>query len=781
MTETTFCATEGDLIPLPGGSWRLWDTAPLRGAGFPVRLVERLADPALAEVADAAADIRGHDKPDREAQARYEKVFDEAIARLSRTLRTTASDPRFREAVLWQNPEVVELCLDGIGTELARNASARRREGAVAMYLQRYATKNESIGFFGPVGWARWVTGVAESRIRPGPGLLRERTVYFESWAIGAVASALSERAELRPGLTPRRNPALLYRLRDMCVLNERGTRVSLTRNECDLLELCDGEHTVEQIAGELGTDLAETLETLSEASRRRLAELTFAGPVESHPERRLRARLARVPDPQARARALGQLDELTDAGDAVAASAGDPVRLAGALQALRITFERVSGVEAKRNRGQTYGARTVVFEDCVRDVEVCLGADILKAVGEPLSLLLDSGRWLAARIGRDYAERLRVLFDQACENSSADRIPLARLLALAARDLYVTRGTPAAAGPAVAEFQRRWNSILAAPARARRHVVAVEDIADLVRAEFASEDPPWSAGLVHAPDVMLAAPSLDTVPDGDFLFVLGEMHLAINTVESRALVDQSPDRAKLLRMTEESAGPDRMVVVPPRELATSTRTAPPSALPSPLFTYWAPGSADVSGLPRTPVPVGSLSVRAEGADLVVGDLAGDRSWPLLEVIGDYLSLVTANSFRLAPPCGGHSPRITVGRLVLARETWRIPVRRCDWANQLDERRRYLQMRAWVARHGLPRRVFCSLPVEVKPIFADFTSPVLTTALAAAVRRTEHADAQAWVAFSEMLPDTEQCWLRDAEGERYTSELRMVVTSRGGS
>ncbi|HEX4831794.1 MAG TPA: hypothetical protein VH478_11955 [Trebonia sp.] len=44
-----------DLIPLPGGSWRLWCTVPLRSGGFPVRLVDRLADPVLAEVADGAA------------------------------------------------------------------------------------------------------------------------------------------------------------------------------------------------------------------------------------------------------------------------------------------------------------------------------------------------------------------------------------------------------------------------------------------------------------------------------------------------------------------------------------------------------------------------------------------------------------------------------------------------------------------------------------------------------------------------------------------------------
>jgi hypothetical protein len=32
-----------------------------------------------------------------------------------------------------------------------------------------------------------------------------------------------------------------------------------------------------------------------------------------------------------------------------------------------------------------------------------------------------------------------------------------------------------------------------------------------------------------------------------------------------------------------------------------------------------------------------------------------------------------------------------------------------------------------------------------------------------------------WVAFTEMLPGPDELWLADAQGRRYTSELRVVV------
>ena len=63
----------------------------------------------------------------------------------------------------------------------------------------------------------------------------------------------------------------------------------------------------------------------------------------------------------------------------------------------------------------------------------------------------------------------------------------------------------------------------------------------------------------------------------------------------------------------------------------------------------------------------------------------------------------------------------------------------------------------------------------MKPVYVDFASPVSVDALAKLIRRGAREDAATPVTVSEMLPDPRQCWLTDAQGNRYTSELRIVA------
>jgi hypothetical protein len=70
--------------------------------------------------------------------------------------------------------------------------------------------------------------------------------------------------------------------------------------------------------------------------------------------------------------------------------------------------------------------------------------------------------------------------------------------------------------------------------------------------------------------------------------------------------------------------------------------------------------------------------------------------------------------------------------------------------------------------------------VEDKPVYVDFDSPILVDNLAKIIRRTmDQGAADATIAITEMLPTIEQAWLRDAAGQRYTSEFRIVTVDRG--
>src|SRR5690349_24981784 len=104
-----------DLIQLDPGEWGLWRQAAVRAAGFPV----------------AGLDLFGPDEDTR--------------------LPALAGERRFREALTWQNRAALSNAVDHLSSP-ALTGRQRRRLETVASYWQRYCAKNDTIGFFGPLG-----------------------------------------------------------------------------------------------------------------------------------------------------------------------------------------------------------------------------------------------------------------------------------------------------------------------------------------------------------------------------------------------------------------------------------------------------------------------------------------------------------------------------------------------------------------------------------------------------------------------------------------------------
>src|SRR5690348_3804206 len=86
---------------------------------------------------------------------------------------------------------------------------------------------------------------------------------------------------------------------------------------------------------------------------------------------------------------------------------------------------------------------------------------------------------------------------------------------------------------------------------------------------------------------------------------------------------------------------------------------------------------------------------------------------------------------------------------------------------------------AFARDRGMPRRLFAKSPLERKPMYLDVESPALARVLCRHVRQAAAHAPGATIRFTEMLPTPEQCWLSDAEGNRYVSELRLVAVDRG--
>lgn len=767
------------LIRLGQTDWWLWRDTVLRGAGFPAVRVRELADPELAAASDRAIETG---RP--EDAAAFRAVYEQATQRLSAAIRDIAAEPRFREAIAWQNHKLLAECVDKAAAGEPRNVRGRNHELTIASYWQRYCTKNDTIGFFGPVGWAHWSEQpTSPLSVDPGAELVARRTTYFEVWAIDALAETLAEAPKMLPWLAPRLTPDC--KLEGTVLYRPNRSPVLLTDAEAELLSLCDGERTGHEIADELAwsglSDLEsepEVLALLASLRDRKLILLDLEGPVCARPENELRSKLVRIGEPALREEMLGRLDALTTARSEVSDAAGDVAQLVPALQRANDTFTRVTGKAPVRRPGVTYGGRTIMYEDTVRDVRVDLGGSLLDELATPLGLLLDSARWAVGEAAKQYDDVFDSAYERVRQRTGEDAVPLSAVVGLATPSLFFSlRELPEPVRKVKDELQRRWEPILRVPEEVRHHEVRSIDIADAVREAFPSPAPAWSEALHHSPDVMIAASSAEAVAAGDYSLILGEMHLASNTVESRLFVEQHPDPAQLRAADAADHGSRRIYLVPPKHWqSVNSRTYPPSALLSPDYTFWSL-HADAGGAPGAPLPVADLLVRREQGELIVCSRDRTHRFSLLEMVGELLSAAVVNGFRPLAS-SAHRPRISIDRLVVGRESWTLPVTEASWAKVKDESRRFQAARTWRSSLGIPERAFYKLPCEDKPSYVDFSSLVLVNLFAKGLRRAEGEDVNAEFSLSEMLPDTDQTWLTDAAGAGYTAELRLVAVDR---
>ncbi|SIM62558.1 hypothetical protein [Micromonospora cremea] len=92
------------------------------------------------------------------------------------------------------------------------------------------------------------------------------------------------------------------------------------------------------------------------------------------------------------------------------------------------------------------------------------------------------------------------------------------------------------------------------------------------------------------------------------------------------------------------------------------------------------------------------------------------------------------------------------------------------------EAERFLAVRRWPARLGLPERVFVKVGTEVKPCYVDLTGALYAQSLCAMVNAAARSGPDVTVVVGELLPAPTDCWVTDARGRAYVSELRLQIT-----
>jgi len=717
--------------------------------------------------------------------AAQQSAYEDAWRRSALALATVAREARICQAIVWQNAALIRTCVDQVAsfTEDAGpvNSKDRQRLMTMASYLQRYALKNDSIGFFGPVGWALLSSSAPESiSLKADEQLLRRRTVYFEQWPIKALAGRLASDPQTRLHLRPVRSPDVYVDGRH--AYHSNGMRVELSGPEEWVMRFSDGTRSIGDLHDEArsgsmpaGAELEARLELLSQ---RGLLKIDMDVPFSATPEVHYLEQIQHWQCPIARDKAREPVHGLLAHRANLAAAMGDAESLRRSFEAMNRFYSEASGSDSQRRSGEMYAARTLVYEDAMRGVDVTLGGAVMDELSRTLPLVLDSARWLAWRIAKEYEAVFSRKYQQLVKMGGSSEVPLARLIAAATPELTIGfRRLPAPVMACVREFQSKWANIVG-----DHHGGSIQmdpgDLRDKVAAEFGDCEPCWSRAVHHSPDLMICAGSQEALAAGEFTIVLGEIHVATNTMMSRLFVEQHPDRDQLLKAEARDYPSGRFVMLPSqRSPAVNARTYPSASSEIREFIYWTmhPDPAKVS-LEIPVLPAAAMVVVNENGTLRVAMRNSQERHGLLEVMGDLMGSIAMNSFKLFPR-GRHRPRVTVGRTVLAREAWRFHHSELAWAFARTACDRYFACRKWLVAEALPERVFYAAEVEAKPMFVDFSSVVLVEALSRVIRRVKDTGSD-HVDLSEVLPDIGELWLRDVDGLEYTSEIRVVAVDK---
>lgn len=837
------------LVSLDTEQWALWRFICVRGAGFPARQALALAAPLCAalvdqfivaeaeyvqaqtaalaalnsELLDATGErhtllvqaFRAVSKlrppqafvlsvPDCEAvqtlrvayerliklQAELASAFDMAMLNMAQEAQALAGSERFREAVTWQNRQALqtgfETLLRSTPEQVVNQAKRRRNSTLVANYIQRYALKNDSIGFFGPIGCGTLAPTGETIAVVPGPQLLEQRTVYFEGWCIEELADALVKAdRQLLYWCAPRQMPHLYLTGTQLALPFAPPTKLSV--EQAAVFAACTGRHSARALARKLLTDPSNRLQNEEQvysildqlcASKRIVWALEIP-PEGNAPEQALRYWLERIEDEHLREKSLIVLKRLEQARTEVSQVAGDAVQLNAALEKLETVFVELTSKTATRAEGQMYAGRTLVYEDCRRAIDVTFGPGLVEALREPLLLLLASARWYTFEIAGLYEQAFRDAFLELTADSDTPTVNLADFWLW--MQPFFANEEQRLSDIILPEFQQSWQEIFALTEEQQNaHQVAyrASDLQERVQQRFAAPAPGWNAACYHSPDLLLDAQDVEAIQKGEYQVVLGELHIAMNTLQITAFLAQHPAPEEILAAAALDVPAPRVWPILSKDAFAIYRLRPSLITPKDFYLVYTPDVCAPIATAATPLTLSALVVEERDGRLVARTHDGLHCFPVIEVFAELLSRLIYGSFKMLPP-SQHSPRITIDQMVVSRETWHFAPQDLTFADEKTPLERFVATRRWAQHHEMPRFIFVKVATEPKPCFVDFASPMYVEMFLKMVRQDMREDpAMVSLTITEMLPTPDRLWLQDRAGEQYTSELRFVAVDQ---
>jgi len=704
----------------------------------------------FAKVVALAEEVR---KLHREGEA----ILAEELVHKRRDLQKLVGDPFFAEAVFISNPDVYENSyLKYIAHDEFEKRTTRLKmlEKRFIAYLQRFAAKNDTASFFGPMNYARFDLEQTEPvKLDMVSGKFTKRAVFYSFWMTNVLADAISKEPSIRPYLAPRLHP--------LCTLTEDGVeylfidgRRKLPAHLLRLLRDVDGTTTARELANRYDMPVEELIQQIELLVKQRMILFgieipsTIFGPFDY-----LREFVRALPDHvEAKAKWAAELDQFEQLRAAF--EGGTFEQRVAISKRMEERFVELTRHATRRLAGKTYADRTLYYEECkgtIRNLSFnkAFLDDFHSRIEPILELIASYGEMM-----RGYYQRIgKQVFREIAQGQS--EIPYAHFIRRVQE--MEEQGKINYDDEIFNEFHRKLYAVVKANQEGNIVRLTQEDLAELIAHD--------AGGSLHtSPDLMFAARDVEALARGDYQIVLGEVHQFVSMWGSQFLFDS--DREAVEQEIEQVI----QELPAYQKLSTILNTRRHKGL---LYEAFPGTLIQFLGKPsdraKHVVPLRDLVVRIEQDELVLADRHSNRTFTIYNSGDDNLHLWAFAVPRVASipiDFGQHTPRIEINGVVYQRERWVLPSREFIGTDpDTSDYDLFLAMRRAKRRHQLPRWVFVRVENEKKPYYFDFDSFFLIELLHGHLKTNDQ------VTMTEMYPGPEHLWMRDEDGS-YCIELR---------